>query len=168
MDATSPHQACKPQHLCQPRSRTGGGQEQAEGPAWGPTGELGISRGPGGWLTFGWGKQARCRHRRGSWGAHKQGWKHDRELLCTTGPNPSLAALPRCVCVRIQPWPRWRLLGAGMPAWRRRHSSVPDAGHILSAARAAGCHTGWPCTCATPSRPAVHSRPQRSDAGLRG
>lgn len=30
---------------------------------------------------------------------------------------------PRCVCVRIQPWPccRHRLLRAGMPGWRPRH-----------------------------------------------
>lgn len=93
----------------------------------------------------------------GSRGAHKRGWKHDRELLCTAGPNPGLAALPRCVCVGIQPGCAGGS-GAGMPAWRPRHQhSARCQACFVSCAGCALSH-GLAVHLRDPERPAGNSR----------
>lgn len=74
---------------------------------------------------------------------------------------------PLCVCVRIQPRlcreaPAVRAQRASPEAQTRGRCQIP--GIFFQLRGAGGCHTGSACTCATPSHPAINSRPQHSDA----
>lgn len=90
---------------------------------------------------------------------------HDR---AKSVPGTAPLQPPRCVCVRIQPWPRWeapaaRGWRASLEAQTQGQCQMPGIFCQLRGLRAVTRR--WLCTCATPSRPAINSRRQRSDAG---
>ena len=156
MDATSPQQACKPQHLHEPFSRTGGGQEQAEGPAWVPKLESTASPedqvGKDSDAPFGWAKEAGRRQDTGmgevgedltdkAGGTTESCFARQGQIRPWHSSTPAASV---CLCKDPAPAATGGTGCAGLACQPGGPDArtAPDAGHIFSAARAAGCHTG--------------------------